>query len=79
MVLNDAVIDASDKLSAAKGILQEHGNYEWLTSGDKFVVLNNGIELAITYITMLLSLFFAGGEQYNSADSFLAKKYIAKL
>lgn len=78
IMLNEAVMNAPDKLAAAKGILQEHGNYEWLTSSGKFVVLNNGIEFAMTYFIMLLSLFFTGGGKYTSLDFFLAKKYIVK-
>jgi putative oxidoreductase len=78
IMLNEAVINAPEKLAAAKGILQEHGNYEWLTSSGKFVVLNNGIEFAMTYFIMLLSLFFTGGGKYTSVDFFLAKKFIAK-
>ena len=78
IMLNEAVMNAPDKLAAAKGILQEHGNYEWLTSSGKFVVLNNGIEFAMTYFIMLLSLFFTGGGKYTSVDFFIAKKYLAK-
>jgi putative oxidoreductase len=78
IMLNEAVLNAPDKLSAAKDILQEHGNYEWLTSSGKFVVLNNGIEFAITYFVMLFSLFFTGGGKFTSADYFLAKKFIEK-
>jgi putative oxidoreductase len=78
IMLNEAVINAPEKIAAAKGILQEHGNYDWLTSSGKFVVLNNGIEFAMTYFIMLLSLFFTGGGKYTSVDFFLAKKLIAK-
>lgn len=78
IMLNEAVMDAPDKLAAAKGLLQEHGNYEWLTSSGKFVVLNNGIEFAMTYFIMLLSLFFTGGGKYTSVDFFLAKKFMLK-
>ncbi len=78
IMLNEAVMNAPDKLAAAKGVLQEHGNYEWLTSSGKFVVLNNGIEFAMTYFIMLLSLFFTGGGKYTSVDFFLANKFMAK-
>jgi len=78
IMLNEAVINAPDKLAAAKGLLKEQGNYEWLTSSGKFVVLNNGIEFAMTYFIMLFSLFFTGGGKYTSIDYFLAKKYFAK-
>ncbi|GAC19919.1 HvfX family Cu-binding RiPP maturation protein [Paraglaciecola arctica] len=76
IMLNEEVINSPNKLAAAKEILQEHGNYEWLTSSGKFVVLNNGIEFAMTYFIMLLSLFFTGGGKYTSIDYFLAKKYL---
>jgi putative oxidoreductase len=78
IMLNEAVMNAPDRLAAAKDILQQHGNYEWLTSSGKFVVLNNGIEFAMTYFIMLLSLFFTGGGKYTSVDFFLAKRFIAK-
>lgn len=79
IMLNEAVMNAPDKLAAAKSILQENSNYEWITSSGKFVVLNNGIEFAITYFIMLLSLFFTGGGKFTSLDYFLAKRYIMKI
>ena len=79
IMLNEAVINAPDRLAAAKDILQQHGNYDWLTLSGKFVVLNNGIEFAMTYFIMLLSLFFTGGGKYTSIDFFLAKKFITKI
>jgi putative oxidoreductase len=79
IMLNDAVLNAPDKLAAAKDILQAHGNYELLTSSGKFVVLNNGVEFAITYFIMLISLFFTGGGKYTSIDFFLEKKFIATI
>ncbi|MFT4994813.1 MAG: putative oxidoreductase [Paraglaciecola sp.] len=74
LLLNENVMSAPEKLSAAKGILEEHGNYQWLSSSGKFVVLNNGIEFAMTYFIMLLSLFFTGGGKFTSIDYFLAKR-----
>ncbi|MBB1269434.1 DoxX family protein [Shewanella sp. SR44-3] len=73
---NDRVIEAGEKLAAAKSILQQHGNYEWLTSSGNFVILNNGIEFAITYFIMLLALFVLGGGRYTSLDYFIAKRYL---
>ena len=70
---NQQVIDSAEKLAKAKEILQEHGNYDWLTSSGNFVVLNNGIEFATTYLIMLLCLFFTGGGRYVSVDYWLAK------
>ncbi|WP_106404019.1 HvfX family Cu-binding RiPP maturation protein [Paraglaciecola hydrolytica] len=74
--LNEAVMSSPEKLAAAKNLLQDHGNYDWLTSSGKFVVLNGGIEFAATYFIMLLSLFFSGGGKYTSADYILAQKFL---
>ncbi|MDO6618177.1 hypothetical protein BCU94_14315 [Shewanella sp. 10N.286.52.C2] len=71
---NDNVTASAEKLAAAKALLQQHGNYEWLTSSGNFVILNNGIEFAITYFIMLLALLFMGGGRYTSVDHFIAKR-----
>ena len=55
---------AIERLDRAKDILQQHGNYEWLTENGSFVVFNNGIEFAATYFIMLLALFFIGAGRY---------------
>ncbi|WP_053980835.1 DoxX family protein [Marinagarivorans algicola] len=62
------------RLGAAKGLLREHGNYEWLTETGNFVVLNNGIEFAVTYFIMLLALFFMGAGRYVSMDYWVRRK-----
>lgn len=67
----DRVMESAPRLSAAKEILQQHGNYDWLTGRGSLVVLNNGIEFAATYFIMLLSLFFTGGGRYTSVDYWL--------
>ena len=74
LLLNESVMDAPEKLQAAKSLLQEHGHYDWLTSSGNFVVLNNGIEFAATYFVMLLVLFFYGGGRYVSVDYFVSKR-----
>lgn len=71
---NDRVLEAGDKLAKAKEILQEHGNYDWLTSSGNLAVLNNGVEFAATYFIMLLALFTLGGGRYTSLDYFIAKR-----
>ncbi|MGE6435259.1 DoxX family protein [Shewanella baltica] len=71
---NDRALEAGDKLAKAKEILQEHGNYDWLTSSGNLAVLNNGIEFAATYFIMLLALFTLGGGRYTSLDYFIAKR-----
>lgn len=63
----------AEKLAMAKSILQEHGNYEWLTEAGSFVVLNNGVEFAVTYFIMLLVLFVYGAGRFVSLDYLIAK------
>mgnify|MGYP000709124999 FL=1 len=70
------IADAMQRLDAAKGLLQQHGNYDWLTGSGSFVISNNGIEWAATYFIMLLALFFIGGGKYISADYWIRKKYM---
>ncbi|MGD8743349.1 MAG: DoxX family protein [Granulosicoccaceae bacterium] len=65
--------DASERLSVAKDILREHGNYDWLTGQGSITILNNGIEFAATYFIMLLVLFFIGAGKYLSIDYWLAR------
>nr|WP_272992125.1 DoxX family protein [Porticoccus hydrocarbonoclasticus] len=65
-----------ERLSAARQILREHGNYSWLTGKGNIVILNNGIEFAATYFIMLLSLFFTGGGRYCSADYWIGRRWL---
>ncbi|MAD75355.1 MAG: hypothetical protein CML20_11295 [Rheinheimera sp.] len=71
ILLNERVMDSSEKIEAARSLLQQHGNYDWLTSSGKLVILNNGIEFAAMYLAMLLSLLFSGGGRYVSVDYWL--------
>ena len=71
---NDRVLEAAEKKQRAIAILREHGNYRWLTSSGSVTILNNGIEFAITYFVMLLSLFFTGGGRYTSIDYWISRK-----
>lgn len=66
---------AADRLSRARDILQEHGNYGWLTEQGSLAVLNNGIEFAATYFIMLLVLFFTGAGR-ASIDYWLKQKFM---
>jgi len=72
---DERIMEASEKLAAAKALLQEHGHYEWLTSSGNIVILNNGIEFAATYFIMLLTLFFIGGGRYVSVDYWIQKRF----
>ena len=69
----ERTMGAVERLSRAKDILQEHGNYSWLTEHGSFVVLNNGIEFAATYFVMLLALFFIGAGRWFSVDDWVSR------
>jgi len=70
---NERVMESVDKLERARELLKEHGNYDWLTSSGKLVVLNNGIEFAATYLVMLVALFFSGAGRWLSLDYWLGQ------
>ena len=63
------------RISAAKSILREHGNYEWLTEEGGFVILQNGLENPVTYIFMLSAIFAFGPGKF-SLDHFLFERKI---
>lgn len=77
LLMNPSVMEAPEKLAAAKSLLEEHGYIEWLTSSGNFVILNNGIEFAATYFVMLLVLLCFGAGRYTSIDYYLSQ-YIAR-
>ncbi len=70
-IADSNVEEVSVRLSRAREVLQEHSNYGWLTEKGGFVILNNGIEFAVTYLAMLFALFFTGGGRYVSVDYWL--------
>jgi uncharacterized membrane protein YphA (DoxX/SURF4 family) len=70
--------DVAVRLGTAREILQEHGNYTWLTEKGSFVILNNGIEFGVTYFLMLLGLLFTGGGRYVSLDYFMVRVFPPK-
>ena len=70
---NDRIMEAVPRKARIISILQEHGNYPWLTGRGSVTILNNGIEFAAMYFVMLLSLFFTGGGRYTSIDYWLAR------
>jgi putative oxidoreductase len=69
-----AIAEPSTQLEKAREILQQHGNYDWLTQNGSFVILNNGIEFATTYLIMLLALFFIGAGRYVSIDYWISHR-----
>ena len=77
--VNESVLASTEKLERARSILREHGNYEWLTSSGKLVILNNGIEFATSYLVMLLALLFMGGGRYLSMDYWLWRRIKTRI
>lgn len=54
---------------------QNHpGRHGYITELGAPVMLNNGIEFAVTYFIMLLSLFFTGAGRFVSIDYWISKK-----
>lgn len=72
-IADSSAPEVAQRLGAARDLLREHGNYSWLTEKGSFVILNNGIEFGVTYLIMLLSLFFTGGGRYVSVDYYLGR------
>ncbi|MFZ5724737.1 MAG: DoxX family protein [Pseudomonadota bacterium] len=62
----------AERLERARGLLQEYGNYDWLTEKGNFVILQNGIEFAATYFILLLTLFFIGAGRWVSVDHWIS-------
>ena len=69
--VNARTIEASERLSRAKSILREHGNYRYLNGSGSIVKLNSGIEFAASYLAMLIALMMIGGGRYLSVDYYL--------
>jgi uncharacterized membrane protein YphA (DoxX/SURF4 family) len=67
--------ESAERLAAATALLQQHGNYAWLTGSGDFVILNNGIEFAATYFIMLLALLYLGAGRFFSMDYWIARKW----
>ncbi|MAT85255.1 MAG: hypothetical protein CMQ43_06615 [Gammaproteobacteria bacterium] len=72
---NDRVLEACERKARAIDILREHGNYGWLTARGSITILNNGIEFAVTYLVMLVSLLFTGGGRHTSIDYWLQRRF----
>lgn len=75
-----AIAQSSDsevamRIGAARELLQEHGNYRWLTEKGEFVILQNGIEFAVTYLLMLSVLLVTGGGRFTSVDYYLSQLF----
>ena len=71
---NQRVEEAAARKAMAIEILQEYGNYAWLTARGSITILNNGIEFAVTYLIMVLSLLATGGGRFTSMDYWLGAR-----
>lgn len=69
--VNERTIEAAERLARARDILREHGDYHYLNGSGSIVKLNNGIEFAAIYLSMLLALAVIGGGRYFSLDYYL--------
>lgn len=76
--VTEATHEALERLGRAREILQEYGNYDWLTDNGRFrfVVSNNGIEWAATYLLMLGILLVRGGGRWLSVDYWLMRRFV---
>jgi putative oxidoreductase len=71
-------MEAHKRLQEAKEILMQHGDWDHLTEYGNFVILNNGIEFAMTYFVMLLALAFLGAGRYVSVDYWIRKRFMPR-
>lgn len=70
---NERVMQAAVNLDSIRALVSEHGDYDALTRSGSIVILNNGVEFAVTYALMLLALMVSGGGRYVSLDYFWAR------
>lgn len=71
----DLIDEAVKRRDVARSLLEQHGNYDWLTEAGGFTVLKNGIEFAATYFIMLLPLLFFGAGR-ASVDHLLRRRFM---
>jgi len=71
-------MEAQRRLEQAKEILMQHGDWDYLTEYGNFVILNNGVEFAVTYFIMLLALAFLGAGRYVSLDYWIRRRFMAR-
>lgn len=71
-------MEAHKRLEEAREILMRHGDWDYLTEYGNFVILNNGVEFAVTYFIMLLALAFLGAGRYVSLDYWIRKRFVSR-
>ena len=72
----EKTVEASKRLNGLMDWLKaEHpGRHQYVTEHGRPVILNNGIEFAITYAVMCLALFVLGAGRFFSVDYYLCKR-----
>ena len=63
-----------DALALIRETLQNSGVWEQATEHGRIVILQNGWQMAGTYIVCLLALMATGGGKYTSLDYFIRKR-----
>ena len=65
--------EASQRLQGFLSWLEDAhpGQHQLITELGQPVILNNGVEYAVTYFIMLMTLFFIGSGRYLSLDYWL--------
>ncbi|GGA69881.1 hypothetical protein GCM10011369_09430 [Neiella marina] len=66
--------EVSDRLERIRSIVEANGKPSYLYETGPVVILNNGIQFAAIYFSMLLSLLFTGAGRWLSVDYWLARK-----
>jgi putative oxidoreductase len=72
----ERTMQAHERLQEAKEILMKYGDWEHLTEFGNFVILNNGVEFAVTYFIMLLALAFLGAGRWVSLDYWIRRRFM---
>ena len=65
--------EVATRLGRIKDILETHGRTDYLYGRGGVVILNNGIQFAVLYFGMLLSLFFTGAGRWLSLDYWISR------
>lgn len=75
LAIADETSEASVRLSGFMGWLESSfpGRHQYITELGSPVMLNNGVEFAVTYFVMLLVLFFVGAGRYFSLDHWIRR------
>lgn len=67
--------EVGKRISAARSILREEGNPDWLFEKGPIAILNNGIEFAATYFLMCFALLIGGAGRWLSVDYWLRRAF----